>query len=548
MAWLSEGERRPGVVDSTRDRTAMVNQIFLSGVSLVATLAALALGQVHDATTFAIGLTIVYVASAAAVLVPWKRVPAVAVAILPVADIIAIGFLREATPLAGFGLLWTFPAMWIAAIFGIPGVIVAVIGITTILGTITALDPTQSLSASTFVLPVTIAALGTIAALAARRNSAQRELLDKQARQLQHSVARARRQEDLVTEALDSVEFGVIRITPEGELVVTNEAHARLQGSAEQGGQKMPMFARDGETPLEPDAAPLARARRGEEFSRELVWYGAPDAPRRALSVSARPLTEIDGSPAGVIVVSQDVTSEIQALRAREDLVASVSHELRTPLTSILGYLELTLDREDLPPDLRQNLGVAERNAERLLELVTDILDISSVSRHGVELVLHRSSTDLAALVVAAAESLGPRAAERGIVITLDEVQPVTAAVDPHRIRQVIDNLLSNAVKYHRDGGGIWVGLSGDDVHAWLTVSDDGPGIPEHEQPHLFERFFRADAVRNSSTHGSGLGLAISRELVRAHGGDIFVQSRPGAGATFTVRLPLTPDDTDAAS
>jgi signal transduction histidine kinase len=236
----------------------------------------------------------------------------------------------------------------------------------------------------------------------------------------------------------------------------------------------------------------------------------------------------------------------VQALRAREDLVASVSHELRTPLTPILGYLELALERTDIPDDARQNLAIAERNAERLLELVTDILAISSVSRHGVDLVLHRAPVDLATVVTAAAESLRPRAAERRIAIDLDEVRPVVADVDGHRLRQVVDNLLGNAVKYHRDGGRVEVALSCDGVHAWLSVSDDGPGISEAEQPQLFERFFRADAVRNSSTHGSGLGLAISRDLVRAHGGEIFVQSRTGAGSTFTVRLPVAGEGTDA--
>ena len=94
-------------------------------------------------------------------------------------------------------------------------------------------------------------------------------------------------------------------------------------------------------------------------------------------------------------------------------------------------------------------------------------------------------------------------------------------------------------MKYGHDGGEVRVQVAGDGVHVWIVVTDDGPGISEREQPQLFERFFRADAVRNSTTHGSGLGLSISRDLARAHGGDIFFSSRPGSGSTFTVRLPV---------
>lgn len=541
MAWLSEEERRARTGDSTRDRTVLLNQVLLAGVVLVASLSALTFGQIDAQASFVIGLALVYGAAGGAILVPWKRLPHAATAVLPVVDIIAIAFLRDGTMSSGMGLLWAFPAMWIAAIFAIPGVIVGVGAITALLVILTLIDPTQTISTSTVLLPVTIAALATIAALTTRRSGAQRELLDKQARQLQHSVERARRQEDLVTEVLDAVEFGVIRITPTGDLVFTNEAHARLQGATEHGGAQMLMFARDGETPVAADEAPLARARRGETFEKELVWYGAPGPGRRVLSVTARPLHDLDGGAGGVVVVSQDVTAEVQALRAREDLVASVSHELRTPLTSILGYLELALDGE-LPESTRRDLAVAERNAERLLELVTDILAISDVTRHGVGLVLRPEDVDLVGIVTAAIESIAPRAAERHIDVRGETAAPVVARVDPHRIRQVVDNLLSNAVKYHRDGGSVQVAVSGDGVDAWLSVSDDGPGIALDEQPMLFERFFRADAVRNSSTHGSGLGLAISRDLVRAHGGEIFVQSRPGAGATFTVRVPLQPE------
>jgi two-component system, OmpR family, phosphate regulon sensor histidine kinase PhoR len=538
MAWLSEGERRARVEDTTRDRTILINQTLLAGATLVAVLFALALSQVIRPTSFVIGLALVYTAAAAAVLVPWRRLPSGIGGILPAIDIIAIGFLRESAPSAGLGLLWAFPAMWLGSTFGIPGVIGSTGAVSIILFTLTAADPTQAFSASTVLLPVTIAALSTMSHLTARRAQAQRELLEKQSAHLQRSVDRARRQEDLVTEVLDAVDFGVIRITPTGELVVTNEAHARLQGASDYS-DDLQVYTSDGVTPLAPEHRPLARARTGEAFENDLVWYGAAGEGRRALTVTARRLADIDGSHAGTIVVSRDVTTEEQALRAREDLVASVSHELRTPLTSIIGYLDLVLDSADLPDPARRDLGVAERNAARLLELVTDILAMSTVSRHGVDFGLQRTRTDVGAIVLAAVQAAAPPAAERRISIATDDVVAAYAVVDPHRVRQVVDNLVSNAVKYGVDGGHVGVGVATDDDHLWITVADDGTGISAEERPLLFERFFRADAVRNSTTHGSGLGLAISRDIVRAHGGDILVETEIGHGSAFTVRLPL---------
>ncbi len=126
----------------------------------------------------------------------------------------------------------------------------------------------------------------------------------------------------------------------------------------------------------------------------------------------------------------------------------------------------------------------------------------------------------------------------RGITIDGAEIVPVTADFDARRIRQVIDNLISNAIKYGREDGWIVVRVAGDTRNAWVIVQDNGVGISAAEVPSLFDRFFRADAVRHTSTHGSGLGLAISRDIARSHSGDITAESVLGEGSTFVVRLP----------
>lgn len=534
------GARRARAEDSTRERVVLLNQLLLAAIVLFASGVAITLAEVRSLVPLVSGVAIVFAVTGAAVVIPWNRVPHGISIILPIVDIIAIALMRDAAPTAGLGLLWVFPAMWISSAFGALGAVLVAAGITAVFWVLVATDPAQQISTSVLILPIMIAALSSIAFLGSRRAAAQRDLLDKQSRHLQQSVDRARRQEDVLTDVLDAVDFGVIRIAPDGTLAVTNEAHVRLQRG--RGGPQVDatVYAADGVTPLDSAEAPLSRARRGEAFENEIVWYGDPGEERRALSVTARRLRDVDGSPAGTIVVSRDVTAEELALRAREDLVASVSHELRTPLTSIMGYVELVLDDERLSPSSRRNLEVAERNAGRLLELVSDILTVSAASRQGIGLSFDPEMTDLEPVVRAAIEAAQPRATERRITIDASGVEETIAYADPHRIRQVLDNLISNAVKYNHDDGHVEVGATSDGLHAWIVVRDDGAGIAEQEVPRLFERFFRADAVRKTTTHGSGLGLAISREIVRAHGGEITVQTRIGEGSTFVVRLPAT--------
>lgn len=524
-------------------RSIVSNQSLLAAAATIGVIVSIVLGQVRDPALFFVGAAVVYAGTIAAVLVRWETLPRWALLLLPGADVVVIAVMRESAPVAGLGLLWAFPALWIGGSFGLRGVVgvSSVVSILLLHQTIT--DNEQRFASSTFILPFIIAALSSMAHLTARRARAQRALLEKQSAELRRAVERAQRQEDLVTEVLDAVDFGVTRITATGEFAVTNTAHGLLLNTTDAFGHEIAVFAADGSTAIAASASPLARARAGEVFESEMVWYGLPGEDRRALSVTARRLPAPGGVDAGGVVVSRDVTVEEQARRAREDLVASVSHELRTPLTSIIGYLDLVLDDDTLGDAARDRLEIAERNASRLLELVADILSQSTASGGGSAIELDRSPTDIAALVRAAIESIEPRARDHGIRILTSEMAPIRAVVDARRVRQIVDNLLSNAVKYIPRGASITVTVTADVQSLSIVVADDGPGISPSEQARLFERFFRGDAVRKTSTHGSGLGLAISRDLARAHGGEITVRTASGEGATFTVRLPRDPKE-----
>jgi signal transduction histidine kinase len=528
--------------DRTIERNASLNQILLTVVALILTVVVIVQGYAGDLALFFGGVTVIFIVAAFTLVFPWRAVPLGWLAIVPAVDILAITAMRLADPRSGVGLLWVLPAMWLASTFGLAGLIggsVAVIGL--FAGTIV-LTEGFSFGYSSLLLPLVVIAVAGASFLTARRSSAQRVLLDKQARLLGTALERARRQEQSVTEVLDAVDFGVIRISPGGAISITNDTHAQLQHALVAGAdvEVLPAFRADGVTVLPEDELPLQRALRGESFDGQVVWFGEPGPDRRALSVSVRRLRDTHSEDAGAVLVSRDVTAELNALRARDDLVASVSHELRTPLTSILGYLDLAIDDETVPDRARTQLQIAERNAERLLAIVADILAASSASQSSVELAISPRQIDVADVVRGAIESLQPRAAERAVILDGAGIESAPAYADPMRIRQIVDNLITNGIKYNRDGGAVMIGSTSDGDSTWILVRDTGQGMSEDDTAGLFERFYRTRTTRAAGVHGTGLGLAISRDIARAHGGDITVRSTPGVGSTFLVRLPST--------
>jgi signal transduction histidine kinase len=532
----------PDAADRTRGRTAILNQLLLAAVVFVLGVL-VAVGPFRgDSVMFFTGLVVVVVVTAATLVVPWNRMPYGWVAVVPAIDILAITIMQVAAPDSVLGLLWIFPTTWLAGGFGLLGLFGVIVAIAGVISVLTVQNATE-VTYRTFLLPLVLIAVATTSHLNARRSDAQRTLLAKQSQLLRSILDRTRRQEQVVTEVLDAVDFGVMRIAPDGRVAVTNEAHGRLQQGIEpDDGAEVTAFRDDGTTPLPAAELPLARARRGEAFDGQVVWFGVEPGPRRALTTAARRLTDPDGRDAGAIVVSRDITAELMALKARDELVASVSHELRTPLTSILGYLDLAIEDPGTPANVRDGLDIAERNAERLLRIVADILAASSSSPSSVEASLVPQLLDVQEVVRAAAADAQTRATARAITIDESGLEPATAWADALRLRQVVDNLVSNAIAYNRDGGTVYVGTTSDGTSTWILVRDTGVGISEADRSRLFQRFYKAGAERRG---GTGLGLAITRDIVRAHGGELGLHSAVGVGSTFIVKLPATAPEGD---
>ena len=216
----------------------------------------------------------------------------------------------------------------------------------------------------------------------------------------------------------------------------------------------------------------------------------------------------------------------------RRRLLADVSHELRTPLTVIQGNVEGMLDGL-YPPD-RRHLERVLGETRHLEQLVDDLRTLSLADAGA--LPLHVEPTDLAALAADVVAGFEPQAAGEDVVLSVDAAGPQLATVDPRRMRQVIGNLVSNGLRHTPAGGQVTVTVCGAPDEIELVVADTGSGMDADAAARAFDRFWRF-----GDRSGAGLGLAIVRGLVHAHGGDVSLESSPGAGTTVRCRIPLRP-------
>ena len=229
------------------------------------------------------------------------------------------------------------------------------------------------------------------------------------------------------------------------------------------------------------------------------------------------------------------MSAELERTReSQRAFLESVGHELKTPLTSVRGYAEAL---QEGAVDARDGGRVIAAEADRLTRLVADVMDLARLGRAGF--AVDRVAIDLGATAATAVTRHLPRARELGVSLTAARDQPAWGVGDEGRLLQATSNLVENALRLTPAGGSVTVrGSPGE-----IVVSDTGPGLADEDIPHAFERFYLYDRYRSQRPVGSGLGLAIVAELVAAMGGSVSAESRPGAGARFTIRLPVRADD-----
>ncbi len=258
------------------------------------------------------------------------------------------------------------------------------------------------------------------------------------------------------------------------------------------------------------------------------------------LEVTGTRMTPLDGQSSQLsLFVLHDITKQKALEGVRKDFVANVSHELRTPLSVIKGYVETLVDgHENMSTSERIHfLKTIQRHAERLHAILEDLLTLSRLE--SINPGLQRESVDMIVLTKSISDEYRSRPTATNHIIALSiEGKPKPYILDPLKITQVFENLLDNALKYTPAGSKIEILLKDDPDALELHIKDNGPGIPEADLPHIFERFYRVDKGRSRENGGTGLGLSIVKHIVQLHGGKVRCDSRLGEGACFTFTLP----------
>jgi two-component system phosphate regulon sensor histidine kinase PhoR len=332
---------------------------------------------------------------------------------------------------------------------------------------------------------------------------------------------------------------GVLVVNDHGRVQLVNEAaRAMLQLQGDPEGRHYVEIVR------QPDiAAQLGAALRGTAtVGLELTLPREPE-----IVIISRSAPVASPGAAGAVLVMHDITDLRRADRIRRDFVANVSHELRTPLTAVRGYVEALLDQGPdqgnegaEPPQVRRFLEIIGRHTLRMERLVRDLLRLARLDAGQEPIEQVRSPVE--ALFDAVETELAPALEARQQVVAHRIASDATTVVgDPAKLHDALRNLLENATNYAPESSCITMGAERLGQRIRLTVTDEGPGIPETDLPRIFERFYRVDKSRTRGTRdpgGTGLGLAIVKHLIELHGGKATAANRPEGGAVFTIELP----------
>lgn len=522
------------------------------------------------------GIALVGATTALAALLSARRVSeGWIVLMIPAVDILAIGALRVGT--GGTSSLFSsfvlLPVIWLAAARGLKPVFL--IGALTSIAFLMPLllDPaTDDLAWFRGVVsPLVFATVGAIinelSRLQRLRTSQAEQLVSDRTAALAENLSMveqlrtSEKQYRFLLESFSSLwasitAQAVIATDHDGMILAWNPGSVRLLGlSVDEAlagvridrffpAQALTPFA-DPEVVADPGGLPAgmrtlfdeADAGKSVEVDVDVTTAGGSTVPAR-LTVS--PYQGADGARRGYLLVLTDETRAVELARMKDEFIGMISHELRTPLSAILGFLDLLQNdpAQPLTEDQQQFVSVIERNANRLLTLVGDLLFTAQVESG--RFPLEREEADIGALVRAATTSAGPHAEKEGITldVQLPEI-PVRVQVDTTRIGQALDNLLSNAIKFTPRGGRVTAKVEPTDGQVRVSVRDTGVGIPADEQGMLFTRFFRASTATRNAVPGVGLGLTITRAIVLAHGGTMDVESEEGVGTEFCFTLPV---------
>lgn len=258
----------------------------------------------------------------------------------------------------------------------------------------------------------------------------------------------------------------------------------------------------------------------------------------RHLKIISFPVEELGRPRTGLVILTQDITTEHQIAELRQEFVGMLSHDLRNPLAAIIATLELSLDGSlgELNENQQQFLSNAMNDSRRMLEMLNDFLD--GYKYEAVELKLEKTSFDISQLVARLVADFSPLAREKSIDLLEESPGAILVTADETKLARVVSNLLSNALKFTPKGGRILVRVKEAGEYIEVSVADNGEGIAKEDLAKVFEKFYQVEKRRRGRKTGTGLGLSLCKKLVEAHQGRIWVESQPGKGSTFIFTLP----------
>jgi two-component system phosphate regulon sensor histidine kinase PhoR len=354
--------------------------------------------------------------------------------------------------------------------------------------------------------------------------------LDQLATSLQEALGSARKERDLMGRVLGGMREGVLLLDEQGHVALANPAlRATLLLDSEVVGKSPLEVLRNASLKRILDQAASAT----EAVSGELELG---DMKPRRLLVRAEALR---ADPKGVLAVFVDVTDLRRLETVRRDFVANVSHELRTPVASVISAAETLRWAIKAQPEAAADfVEIIERNADRLRQLIEDLLDLSRIESREFRLIPEPVSLDVVARHVAGLSSDRAAARDLRLSVAIAAETPAVCA-DRRALEQVLSNLVDNAVKYCSASTTVTIRAERADGMVRVSVEDIGPGIEAKHLPRLFERFYRVDAGRSRELGGTGLGLSIVKHLVEAMQGQVSVESTPGNGSCFSFTLPI---------
>lgn len=335
---------------------------------------------------------------------------------------------------------------------------------------------------------------------------------------------------------INNMSDGVIALDGRGHLIHINPAAVELLNTLQMQGPAR------GESGFH-----LLRELVGAEALRDFIRHKKPltmelsrEDPACTLQVKLAFFKVEHGRLDGTLMVLHDVTGERELARRQQEFVADVSHELRTPLATIKSYVDTLLDGASEDAAVRDRfLKVVEQETDRMVSLVKDLLALSQLDYSQVE--WHKTEVELKSLAEEVVERSRQKALNSLPAISVSIPPGFSAYVDRDKIMQVFWNIINNAVKYTPPEGKIEISATPGQDMVKVVIADSGVGIPPEDLPRIFERFYRVEKMRSRDYGGTGLGLPIARKVVEAHGGSIWIESKPGEGTKVFFTLPRFP-------